>query len=103
MIVSFDKNLWGIGYSYSNLSYCFSGHEVERTNKTGIKICFLKKFLCPNQKFIVYNEGKYVGEGIKIGNRMQLPLRSLNQSHEMIYELGLDDIFCYKADENMKI
>jgi hypothetical protein len=48
VIVSFDKNLWGIGYSYSNLSYCFSGHEVEKSNKTGTKISFLKKFLYPN-------------------------------------------------------
>jgi len=48
VIVSFDKNLWGIGYSYSNLSYCFSGHEVEKTSKTGTKISFLKKFLYPN-------------------------------------------------------
>ncbi|MEY4782017.1 MAG: hypothetical protein RLZZ492_655 [Pseudomonadota bacterium] len=48
VIVSFDKNLWGIGYSYSNLSYCFSGHEVEKSSKTGTKISFLKKFLYPN-------------------------------------------------------
>jgi len=62
--------LWGIGYSYSNLSYCFSGHEVERTSKTGTKILFLKKFLYPNQKFIIYNEGKFIGEGNKIGDYM---------------------------------
>lgn len=48
VIVSFDRNLWGIGYSFSNISYCFSGHEVERTSKTGTKISFLKKFLYPN-------------------------------------------------------
>jgi len=47
-IVSFDRNLWGIGYSYSSMSYCFSGHEVERTSKTGNKSSFLKKFLFPN-------------------------------------------------------
>jgi hypothetical protein len=52
------------------LSYCFSGHEVERTNKTGSKILFLKKFLYPNQKFIIYNEGKFIGEGNKIGDYM---------------------------------
>lgn len=78
VIVSFDKNLWGIGYSYSNMSYCFSGHEVERTSKSGTKISFLKRFLYPNQNFIVYNEGKYIGEGVKMGKYMQLPLRSLN-------------------------
>ena len=48
VIVSFDRNLWGIGYSFSNISYCFSGHEVERTSKTGTKISFLHKFLYPN-------------------------------------------------------
>jgi len=48
VIVSFDRNLWGIGYSFSNISYCFSGHEVEKTSKTGTKISFLKKFLYPN-------------------------------------------------------
>ena len=83
------------------MSYCFSGHEVERTSKSGTKISFLKKFLYPNQNFIVYNEGKYIGEGTKIGNYMQLPLRSLNQSHEMIYDFDLDNLFCYKADENI--
>jgi len=31
---------------------------------------------------------------------MQLPLRSLNQSHEIIYDLGLDNLFCYEADAN---
>lgn len=50
---------------------------------------------------MVYSEGKYVGEGIKIGKYMQLPLRSLNQSHEIVYDLALDDLFCYKADANI--
>ena len=32
---------------------------------------------------------------------MQLPLRSLNQSHEILYDLDLDNLFCYKADASM--
>jgi len=63
VLISFDRNLWAITYSYSGLSHRFTGHEVDKTSKSGSRLAFLKRYLYPGQKFIVFAEGKYLGEG----------------------------------------
>ena len=47
VLVSFDRNLWAIAYSYSGLSYRFSGHEMDKTSKSGSRLSFLKRYLYP--------------------------------------------------------
>ena len=47
VLVSFDRNLWAVAYTFSSLSYRFSGHEVDKTSKSGSRLAFLKRYLYP--------------------------------------------------------
>jgi hypothetical protein len=94
-MVAFEKDLWVISYHYTWRSKTYSGHEVNKTSKSGSRLAFLKRYLYPGQKCLIFLEGKFIGECQKLNGRMQLPISSLNEVHREEYELDLDPVFSY--------
>ena len=89
-LVAFDKDVWTIAYYHTEKSCLFTGHEVNKTSKSGSRLSFLKRFLYPGQRSLIFADGKLLGECHKLNGRMQLPIYSLNEKHTEEYEFGLD-------------
>lgn len=97
-MVSFDEDIWTIVYYYTGKSYTFTGHEVNKTSKSGSRLAFVKRYLYPGQKCLIFANGKLLGECCKLNGRMQLPISSLNEEHWEEYEFHFDSVFAYHLE-----
>mmetsp|Transcript_6353 Transcript_6353/g.4797 ORF Transcript_6353/g.4797 Transcript_6353/m.4797 type:complete len:170 (-) Transcript_6353:479-988(-) len=94
-LVAFERDIWAIAYYYTSRSCLYTGHEVNRTSKSGSRAAFLKRYLYPGQRCLVFAGGELFGECLKLNGTMQLPISSLNEYHTEEYELGLNPVFSY--------
>ncbi len=100
VLIAFENDTWAIAYKYTQRSYTFTGHLVNKTSKSGSRLNFILKYVYPGQSFLIFMDGKplfnsngvsgYRGEG-----KMQLPIATLNYTHRLEYHFELDSLFAY--------
>jgi hypothetical protein len=61
-MVAFEKDIWTIAYNFSKKSCTYTGHEVNKTSKSGSRLTFLKRYLYPGQKCLIFADNKLMGE-----------------------------------------
>jgi hypothetical protein len=69
-MAAFEKDIWTIAYGYTKKSCSYTGHEVNKTSKSGSRLAFLKRYLYPGQECMIFANGKFIGICKKINGRM---------------------------------
>lgn len=100
VLISFEEDLWAIAYSYSERTYCFTGHLVNHTKHSGTMFDFIRKYVPEDTNLRIFFRGKVYDMVKKRSKLMQLPLQSLNESHSEQYNFKLPSHYKYSLSRD---